>query len=137
MNASTNFVIAMERSDLNEPLGQPGEGFSIESVAPLPSTPGGGLGPANFIEPVSVIVAASIATLAFRLVEHCLTRREKGIQIDARTTPATVSTIAGIPAGFLVLIAADGSVTTHPAASLTSAGLATLLGSVVSNPKNG
>jgi hypothetical protein len=65
---------------------------------------------ARFIEPVSVIVlAASAAVLAERIVNHWLRSREQGVEIDFRRSPALVSRLAGTPYGFVVLIRPDGS----------------------------
>lgn len=122
--------IEADRETLDAVFLEPAPDFQAASVAAMARPADGPLDGAHFIEPVSLVVTVTAATLAYRLVEHWLTKREFGVQIDARTTPPTVSNIAGIPAGFVVIIDANGSASTHPAQSLSSGGLASLLGSI-------
>ena len=128
----SNFVVATERSELDAPFFLPEDSFRPAAQSqPLARERSQGFETAHFIEPVSLVVAASVSLIAYRIVEHWLTSREHGVQIDARTSPATISNIAGIPAGFVVLISPAGEVSTHSSGSLTSSGLAALIGSLV------
>lgn len=72
------------------------------------SLPLQGLVEARFVDPVTMTVTLSLATLAIRLVNHWLKAREAGVQVDLRTTPATVSRLAGVPLGTLAIIQPDG-----------------------------
>jgi hypothetical protein len=126
-----DFQIITDRAELSGRLLSPDSSFEVREVAAAEVSHLPDAQSARFIEPVSIIAAATAALLAYRLVEHWLSKDEQGVQIDARTQPATVTNIAGIPAGFVVIIAPDGSVTSHASGSLTSSGLASLIGSVV------
>lgn len=77
------------------------------------SLPAEGLSEARFVEPVTAIITLTLATLSIRLVNHWLRSREAGVQIDQRTTPATVSRLAGVPLGTLSIIHPDGTTTIH------------------------
>jgi hypothetical protein len=88
------------------------EGLVIEDVSSL-KQPLSGLVEARFIDPVSVLVTASIATLTNYIVHYFLKAREQGLQIDLRTTPPTISFIANVPRGFVVIIDKSGKATVH------------------------
>lgn len=128
MGEVASFNILVDRSELDRPFFIPAEDFQLDAVVPFDQSHFADTQTARFVEPISLIAAVSVSVLAYRLIEHWLTGREHGVQIDARTTPATITNIAGIPAGFVVIIAADGKVTTQGPNTLTSAGLADLLG---------
>lgn len=125
------FRIVADRSELGGLFLSAADDFEIKDVQAAEQSHLADAQTARFVEPVSVIAAASVALLAYRLVEHWLTSREHGVQIDARTQPATVTNISGIPAGFVVIIAPDGTVTSHNSSSLSSSGLASLIGSTL------
>lgn len=67
----------------------------------------------HFIDPISVIVAVTVAWLVARIVDDWLKSRENGVEIDTRTEPPTVSILTSVPRGFVVIIHKDGSVTTQ------------------------
>jgi hypothetical protein len=72
-----------------------------------------GLGEARFAQIVVVIAAATVAVLSKRLVDQWLKSQEHGVEIDAHTTPPTISTVSNVPQGFLVIIDKDGKVSHH------------------------
>ena len=79
---------------------------SLTDSLPLP-----GLAEARFVDPVTMTITLSVATLAVRLVNHWMKTREAGVQVDLRTKPATVSRLAGVPLGTLAIIHPDGKTT--------------------------
>ena len=129
------FQFIVDRAELDGPLLLPATDFEISNVRPLDVSHFADPHTARFIEPVSLIATASLALLTYRIVEHWLSKGEHGVQIDARTSPATVTNLAGIPTGFLVIIAPDGKVSTVSSGSLNSSGLADLLGSIAAGGK--
>jgi hypothetical protein len=86
-------------------------GFEVQSVTASPGAAAPRLGEARFVDPVTITVATTLSLLAVRLTNHWLKRSERGVQIDLRTTPPTVSLIAGVPSGVLVVIDKDGKPT--------------------------
>jgi hypothetical protein len=66
---------------------------------------------ARFIDPVTITATLTLATLAVRLVNHWMKSNEAGVQIDTRTTPATISRLAGVPNGTLAIINPDDTTT--------------------------
>lgn len=91
----------------------PGQPIDRRSVEPLRVA---GLGvKADFVEPVTAVLTLSVVTLAFRLFEYFKKKDERGIQIDLRTTPATVTDLANVPHGFVVIIGKDGKASTQRA----------------------
>lgn len=91
-----------------------GPGYALGPAAPLPADPDAA--EASFIEPVTLVAAVSLGVLAERILNHWLTRRGQGVMIDARTTPPTLTKVAGVPQGFVVLVQADGKAETVKAA---------------------
>jgi len=84
----------------------------LGEAAPMPHGTGRGVSTAHFVEPVSLVATVTLAWLAKRLVDHWLKSKEQGVQIDLRVTPAAVSRIAGVPVGFVLVIAPDGTAKT-------------------------
>jgi hypothetical protein len=82
---------------------------------------------AHFIEPVTLIATCTLAMLAWRIVNHFLVKDGRGVLIDARSKPPRVSRLEDVPAGFVVLIKADGSSETIAAGKVDDAGLAGLI----------
>lgn len=80
-----------------------------EAIAPKPDA----VAEARFVEAVAVVASLGIAWLAKRLVDDWLKSREKGVQIDLRTKPPTISRVAGVPRGFVVIIDKQGKATTQ------------------------
>lgn len=83
---------------------------NVEALARDPETP---LQEARFVDPVTMTVTATLAVLAVRMVNHWLKSEERGVQIDLRTDPATISKLAGVPAGVIVVIDRSGTATVH------------------------
>jgi hypothetical protein len=82
--------------------------YEIASITPLQRGPDSPLIEARFVDPVTVLVTTTLALLAVRLVNHWLKRDERGVQIDLRTQPPTISQLRNVPAGVLVIINKDG-----------------------------
>lgn len=132
MNDEFRFVIESDRESVEGKLFEGAKEVRVERRGPPPSMHEQGLGGAHVLEPVSLsVVVTSLSVLAYRIVEHWLRRAEHGVQIDARTTPATISTIAGVPNGFVVVIGADGVPQNYNAAALNATTLTELLGGIV------
>lgn len=77
------------------------------------SLPDDALSEARFVDPVTITITATLATLAIRFANHWLQSREAGVQIDTRTTPVTISRLAGVPFGAIAVINADGTTSIH------------------------
>jgi hypothetical protein len=125
MGQDVKFRIEMAREELSEAqtLGD----LVIESVTSL-QTQSVGLEEARFIiDPVSVLVIASAATLIHYVVHYFLKAREQGLQIDLQTMPPTISFIANVPRGFVVIIDKSGKPTVHQGAYDKPEALAALL----------
>jgi hypothetical protein len=86
-------------------------GYQVQSVISSPGPTVPRLGEARFVDPVTISVVTTLSLLAVRLTNHWLKRSERGVQIDLRTTPPTVSLLAGVPSGVLVVIDKDGKPT--------------------------
>lgn len=91
----------------------PTQAIERKSVAPLALERHGGR--AGFVEPVTAMLTLSLVTFGFRLFEYFKKKDERGIQIDLRTTPATVTDLANVPNGFIVIIGKDGKASTQRA----------------------
>lgn len=91
----------------------PAQSIELQSVASLARANHGGK--AGFVEPVTAVLTLSLLTLGFRLFEYFKKKDERGIQIDLRTTPATVTDLANVPSGFVVIIGKDGKASTQRA----------------------
>lgn len=87
--------------------------YEIRSITPSRRGPDSPLVEARFVDPVTVVATATLALLAIRLVNHWLKSDERGIQIDLRTQPATISHLQNVPAGVLVIIDKDGRPSVH------------------------
>jgi len=83
-------------------------GYEIGSITPLRRSLESPLVEARFVDPVTVAATATLALIAIRLVNHWLKNDERGVQIDLRTQPATISQLQNVPAGVLVFIDKDG-----------------------------
>jgi hypothetical protein len=116
MNESVEVRLELPRAALDEEKAAASGTADVRFGSPkaIP-TAAEGLGKAHFIEPVSLTVTLTLAWIAKRMVDHWLKDREAGVQFDLRTTPATVSRVAGVPAGFIVLIDRDGKASTRQA----------------------
>ena len=68
---------------------------------------------AAFVDPISAVVVTTLAWLSVRLVNHWLTSKEQGVMIDLQEEPPRVSRVAGVPAGFLVVLDKNGRATHH------------------------
>jgi hypothetical protein len=79
-------------------------------MRPDPDSP---LVEARFVDPVTILVTATLALIAIRLVNHWLKSDERGVQIDLRTQPATISQLRNVPAGVLMIIDKDGKPSIH------------------------
>jgi hypothetical protein len=78
--------------------------YEIASITPLRRGPDSPLVEARFVDPVTVAATATLALTAVRLVNHWLKSDERGVQIDLRTQPATISQLRNVPAGVMVII---------------------------------
>ena len=87
--------------------------YEIGSVTRLRRGPNSPLVEARFVDPVTVVATTTLALLAIRLVNHWLKRDERGVQIDLRTQPPTISQLLNVPAGVLVIVDKDGKPTLH------------------------
>lgn len=68
------------------------------------------LGNANFIEPVSQIIAVTaLSMIAYRIVDHWLADKEQGVLIDLTKDPTLISRVAGVPNGLVHLIDKSGN----------------------------
>jgi len=86
---------------------------------------------AHFIEPVTLIATVTAALLAWRIVNHFLVKDGRGVLIDARKSPPLISRLEDVPAGYIVLIKADGSSEALAAGKTDDAALADLIGKVL------
>lgn len=82
--------------------------YEVTSIMPLRRGPDSPLVEARFVDPVTIAVTATVALIAVRLVNHWLKSDERGVQIDLRTQPPTISHLRNVPAGVLVIIDTDG-----------------------------
>ena len=88
------------------------EALPYEKLTPLTAIKvqsRGGLQPANFVDPVSVIVAVAAAAIVERIVDTWLRSKQRGAMIDLSGDNPVISRIAGVPEGTLLLINRDGS----------------------------
>jgi hypothetical protein len=113
MDSSIKVRMEMMRDDLEYTQGA--EGLTIESVSSLETSTPRGLDEARFIDSVVVVVTATVAVLAKHIVYYFLRSKEQGLQIDLRTIPATISVLANVPQGFLVIIDKAGKPMLHKA----------------------
>jgi hypothetical protein len=82
--------------------------YKVTSVKPLQRGPDSPLVEARFVDPVTITATVTLALIAVRLVNHWLKSEERGVQIDLRTQPPTISQLRSVPAGVLVIIDKDG-----------------------------
>jgi len=87
--------------------------YNIESITPLRRAPDSPLVEARFVDPVMITATATLALIAVRLVNHLLKSNERGIQIDLRTQPTTLSHLRNVPAGLIVVIDKEGNPSIH------------------------
>jgi hypothetical protein len=90
-----------------------GPDYVLGPEASLPPDPGAT--EARFVEPVTLIATITVAMLVTRIAGVLIARAGRGVLIDARKKPPTVSRLADIPAGFLVIIHPDGKTETKSA----------------------
>ena len=114
--ANIEVRLELERADLEREVQAGGaeQGVEFKTEEPIEPRPDA-LAEARFIEAVGVVAVMSLAWLAKRLVDDWLRDRERGVQIDMRTNPPTVSRIAGTPRGYVVLIDRNGNATAQQA----------------------
>lgn len=86
---------------------------------------------ARFIEPVTLIATVTVAMLATRIAGFLMARAGRGVLIDARKKPPSVSRLADIPAGFMVIIHPDGKTETKSADEADRSGLTGLIQTVL------
>jgi hypothetical protein len=79
-------------------------GCKVSSIAPLQRAPDSPLVEARFVDPVTITATVTLALVAVRMVNHWLKSEERGVQIDLRTQPPTISHLRNVPAGVLVII---------------------------------
>ncbi len=104
------FLILTAREDADRELAaaEDDSGYDISSVIPIEGLPESPLVEARFVDPVTMTVTATLAVIAVRMVNHWLESRERGVQIDLQTVPATISRLEGVPAGVIVVVGKDG-----------------------------
>jgi hypothetical protein len=132
MTNGYRIVVQTDRETADSQLFAAEYGFAVEHRQSSPNKAADGLATAHVLEPMSLtILVTTLSVLAYRIVEHLLRRDEYGVQIDARTTPATISTVAGIPNGFVVVIEANGATKTHSATAMGANSLTELLAGIL------
>ncbi|MGA9773836.1 MAG: hypothetical protein WBV94_32700 [Blastocatellia bacterium] len=90
--------------------------LEIHSENPLVDAGDGSpLKEAKFIETLAIVATVGITWIVKRIVDNWLKNHEQGVQIDLRTDPATISTVANVPRGFVVIIDRNGKATTKQA----------------------
>lgn len=125
MSETLQFRIDLPRESLAEEQSAAGPDYQLGPASPIPLDPDAV--EARFIEPVSLIATVTLAMLAWRIINHILVRDGCGVLIDARKTPPLVSLLEDVPAGFVVLINADGSSETIAAGKIDDSGLTALI----------
>ncbi len=131
MEQVNRFVIETDRESAAGGILADAPEITIEGRGATPTTSAESLSGAHVLEPISLsIVVTSVSVLAYRLVEHWLRRMEHGVQIDARMTPAVISSLAGVPNGFVVVIEADGTTKSFSASTMGTGSLADILSKV-------
>jgi hypothetical protein len=100
--------IEMTRDDLEAEKLRAVDRLATDRVERLGKQSVPGLEEARFVETVAIIGTVTIAMLARRLVDDWLKNRQQGVQIDLGTATPTVSTIANVPRGFVVIVDRDG-----------------------------
>lgn len=71
------------------------------------------LADARFVEWIAIAVAGSVAALVNHLLRLWAQQTERGVVLDMSTSPPTVSYVANIPYGTLVLRQEDGRSVVH------------------------
>lgn len=129
--SEVTFAVRMDlpREALAEERAVSAPGYELGKETALPPDPDAM--EARFIEPVTLIATVTVAMLAWRIVNHFLVKDGRGVLIDARNRPPLVSRLEEVPAGFVVLIKADGSSETLAAGKTDDAALAELIGKVL------
>ncbi len=126
--------LEIERRDVQAEQEASAEEFTIERMEAAPRGSTSPVLEARFIEPVTLLAAVTLGWLAKRLVDHWLRDQERGVQIDLRTTPPTVSRIAGVPRGFLVIIDREGVARTEKTTYEQSEALVPVLQQLIDQP---
>jgi len=103
-------VLELPRDALGTERELAGDDYALGAPTDLPADPD--LMEANFIEPVSLIVVATLALLAERVLHFALAKNGQGVLIDTRSKPPRVSALAGVPQGFVVIVKANGATET-------------------------
>lgn len=111
------FRLELAREDLEAERAIEGtdDALRLEDERPIDADRLSELDEARFVGTVAVIAAGTLSVIAIRMVTHWLRGDEEGIQIDLRETPPVISRIANVPRGFIVVVDADGTVTTERA----------------------
>lgn len=87
--------------------------YQITSIEPIRSDLDSPLEEVRFVNPVTVVAIATLAVIAIRLVNHWLKNDERGVEIDMRTEPTTISQLHNVPAGTIVTIHKNGEISIH------------------------
>ncbi len=74
-----------------------------------------------------MMLTISAAILANRLLHTWLADKTQGVLIDARQSPALISRLSGIPAGFMVVIGVDGKTEKYDTATTSAESLSAIL----------
>jgi hypothetical protein len=129
--SDVTFAVRMDlpREALAEERSVAAPGYELGQETALPPDPDAL--EAHFIEPVTLIATVTVAMLAWRIVNHFLVKDGRGVLIDARSQPPLVSRLEDVPAGFIVLVKADGSSEALAAGKTDDAALAELIGKVL------
>lgn len=108
MEQSIEVKLDLEREEADSPdiAGADPESIQVRERQPYQDD-SDELGVAGFIEPITLIATVTAAWVVSRIVNHWLPSREQGVLIDLRTTPTTISTLAGVPRGFVVVVDTD------------------------------
>ena len=109
MNTEPQLKIAFEipKTDRNDFVADlPASAVIAEKEAEPPAN--GGLGPANFISPVEIVVVVTAVWLVKRLTDEYFRTQAKGTLIDLRLTPPKISVVGDVPAGFVLIVSPDG-----------------------------
>ncbi len=108
--------------------------ITIKSVEPIEAADPADPTVTRFVGTVAIIAATSISWIAGRMATTWLKDKEQGVQIDLRDRPATISRIAGVPNGFVVIINPDGTAETQKVDYENPDQLTALLTQVLSRP---
>lgn len=130
MNETHKFLIQSDRSSLDEEMMEATDNFEAGEISGLDNHQVDATRP-GMIEAVGLVITASVSVMAYKLFNHWLRKRELGVQIDARTKPATISNIANVPSGFVVIIDQDGKITTVKSDNVDIKGFTSMISGVI------